>query len=219
MTRQTKRSLEPSSNPKRTQKQQILCDEIEQNYQTLENTIKAKVSQAIKNFGYKFDLSHKPDCINTIATEILQNTVETVLKKSEEFDLNRSAFPWILQIAMYKYKGWQRDITRNSERVIPIRKLSSSKNNLPEEELLGILHKSSQSSNAEDSIMLEDLLSLVNQSDRKILKLAFIDDLNGKNLAAALGVSEGNAYTKKHRALTKLKKAYIQTNSDCQGDK
>ncbi|GAB4525697.1 MAG: hypothetical protein Tsb0014_05250 [Pleurocapsa sp.] len=219
MNRQTRRSLEPPAIHQRTQKQQILCDAIKQNYPTLENTIKARVSKTIKDFGHKFDLSHNSNSINTITTEILQNTVETVLNKSEEFNLNKSAFPWILQIAMYKYKGWQRDTTRSSERVIPIKKFAPYYENSSEEEILGRLTKSSPSSNSEEPMMLEYLLSLVNESDRQVLKLAFIDDLNGEDLAAALGVSEGSAYTKKHRALTRLKKAYIQANPSFQEDK
>ena len=67
--------------------------------------------------------------------------------------------------------------------------------------------------------MLEYLLSLVKESDRLVLQLAFINDLKGKDLAAALGISEGSAYTRKHRALTRLKKAYIQANPNCQEDK
>ena len=219
MNRQPKRSLEPSTIPKRTQKQQVLCDAIEQNYQTLENTIKARVCKTIKDFGYKFDLSFNSSSIDTIATEILQNTVETVLNKSEEFNLSKPPFPWILQIAMYKCKGWQRDKTRSSKRVIPIRRFSSSQSNLSEEEILGILTKNSSSSQTEDSTMLEYLLSLVNESDRQVLQLAFVDDLKGKDLAAALKVSEGSAYTRKHRALTRFKKAYIQANLNCQEDK
>lgn len=137
MNRQVKRSLEPSSIPKRTHKQQVLCDAIEQNYQTLEDTVRAKVSKIIKDLGNKFDLSCDRNSIQTIATEILQDTVETILNKSEEFDLDRSAFPWILTITMYKIKGWQRDKTRSSK-VVSIGKLASPQNNLSEDEILGI---------------------------------------------------------------------------------
>ena len=219
MNQKIKRSLELSAIPKRTQKQQILCDAIQQNHDTLKDTIKAKVSNIIKNFGTTFDLSCKPNSINTIATEILHNTVETVLNKSEEFDLNKAPFPWILAIAMYKVKGWQRDRTRSSKKVVSIDKFSSFKNNSSKENLLEILTKPSQSSNAEDLMMLEYLLSLVNGSDRRVLQLAFVDDFNGKDLAAALSVSEGTAYTRRHRALTRLKQAYIQANLNCQEDK
>ena len=218
MNQQTKRSLEPSLIPKRTPKQQILCDAIEQNYQTLERTIQVYISKVIKQFGNKFDLSCDRNSIQTIATEILQDTVETVLNKSEEFNPSYLPLPWIKKFAVNKVRGWQRDRTRSSK-VVSIGKLASPQNNLSEDEFLGIVSKPSRSSALKDSTMLEHLLSLVGERDRLVLKLAFIDDLNGKDLAAALGVSEGAAYTKKSRAIATLKKAYTQKNPDCQEGK
>ena len=218
MNQQTKRSLEPSLIPKRTEKQQILCDAIEQNYQNLERTIQVYVSRIVKNFGNTFDLNSDRNSIQTIATEILQNTVETVLNKSEEFDPSYPPIFWIKGIAVNKVRGWQRDRTRSSK-VVSIGKLASPQNNLSEDEFLGIVSKSSRSSAIKDSTMLEHLLSLVNERDRQVLELAFINDLNGKDLAAALGVSEGAAYTKKSRAIARLKKAYTQKNPDCQEGK
>ncbi|MGL6338170.1 MAG: sigma-70 family RNA polymerase sigma factor, partial [Waterburya sp.] len=170
MNRQIKRSLEPPAIPQRTHKQQILCDAIEQNYPNLERTIQVYVSRIIKQFGDKFDLSSDRNSIQTIATEILNKTVETVLDKSEEFDLNYSPLPWIKKFAVNKAKGWQRDQTRSSEKVVSISKFSLSQNNVSEAEILGILSKSSQSSNTEDSTMMGYLLSLVNESDRQILQ-------------------------------------------------
>ena len=218
MNQQTKRSLEPSLIPKRTEKQQILCDAIEQNYQSLERTIQVYISKVIKQFGNKFDLSCDRNSIQTIATEILQDTVETVLNKSEKFNPSYSPLPWIKKFAVNKVRGWQRDKTRSSK-VVSIGKLASPQNNLSEDEFLGIVSKSSRSSAIQDSTMLEHLLSLVSEHDRLILKLAFIDDLNGKDLAAALSVSEGAANVRKSRAIARLKKAYTQKNPDCQEGK
>lgn len=215
MNRQTKRSLEPSAIPKRTQKQQVLCDAIEQNYQNLERTIQVYVSRTIKNFGNKFDLYCDRNSIQTIATEILQDTIETVLNKSEEFDPSYPPLPWIKKFAVNKARGWKRDKDRQSDKIIPINNFSSPTEGLSEEEILGKkLSIFSKLSKQSDPIELEKLLSLVNESDRQILRLAFIEDLSGKDLAAALGISEGAVYTKKSRAIAKLRKAYTQKNSD-----
>ena len=218
MNQKIERSLEPLKISKRTKKQQVLCQAIEQNHDNLKRTIQVYVSRVLKNFGNKFDLSCDHSSIETISEEILHNTLETVLNKSEELDLSYPPLPWIKGIANNKVRGWQRDRTRGSK-VISIGKSSSSKSNLSEEELLGISYKAHSSFNTEDSTMLEYLLSLVNESDRQILKLAFIDDLDGKSLAAALGVSEGAANVRKSRALDRLRKAYTQENPDCQEGK
>jgi DNA-directed RNA polymerase specialized sigma24 family protein len=148
LNRQTKKSLE-SSIPKRSPKQKILCEAIERNHQSLENTIQMYVTSVLKNFGNTFDLSCDRNSIQTIATEILQNTVETVLRKSEEFDLNQSPFPWIKGIAVNQVKGWQRDKTRSSKKVVSIDKFSALTNNLSEKKILKIVYQSSQLSHTE----------------------------------------------------------------------
>ncbi|MDJ0635549.1 MAG: sigma-70 family RNA polymerase sigma factor [Xenococcaceae cyanobacterium MO_188.B29] len=219
MNRQIKQSLEPSLIPKRTQKQQILCDAIEQNYQTLERIIQVYVASAIKKLGNGSSLNCNRHSIQTIATDILQNTVETVLNKSEEFDLSYLPLPWIKRFAVNKVRGWQRDRERYQKKIVSIGKYSLSQDFSSEEEILGTLFGIYSSSNTKDSTMLEYLLSLANESDRQVLKLAFIDDLRGKDLAAALGVSEGSANTKKSRAIARLRKAYTQANPDFQEGK
>ena len=215
MNQKIKRSLEPSAIPKRTNKQQVLCDAIEQNHQNLERTIQVYVSRVLKNFGNKFDLNCDRNSIETISNEILHNTVETVLKKAEEFNLGYPPLPWIKGIAVNKARGWKRDKDRQSDKVVSIKSFSSPIECLSEEEILGNkLSIFSKLSKQNDPIELEKLLSLVNKSDRQILRLAFIEDLDGKGLAAALGISEGAAYTKKSRAIARLKKAYTQENQN-----
>ena len=220
MNQKTERSLEPSLIPKRTHKQHVLCRAIEQNHQNLERTIQVYVSRVLKNFGNKFDLNCDRNSIETISKEILHNTVETVLKKAEEFDLSYPPLPWIKKFAVNKVRGWQRDKDRQSNKVVPIKSFSSPIECLSEEEILGNkLSIFSKLSKQNDPIELEKLLSLVNKSDRHILRLAFIDEFDGKRLAAALGISEGTANTRKSRAINKLRKAYTQRNPDYQEGK
>ena len=125
MNQKAERSLEPSAIPKRTHKQHVLCQAIEQNHQNLERTIQVYVSRVLKNFGNKFDLNCDRNSIETISGEILHNTVETVLKKAEEFDLSYPPLPWIKKFAVNKVRGWQRDKDRQSNKVVPIKSFSS----------------------------------------------------------------------------------------------
>ena len=152
----------------------------------------------------------------TIAKEILHETVETALKKADKFDPNRSPRFWLLGIATKKIQRWQRQQTQQNERITPVAELPQARRirqqnleAISEEEILGILYESSNSCDAE---MLEYLLSLVNDSYREILKLAFVDGLDGESLAAALGTTVGAAYTKKSRAIAQLRQAYAQSN-------
>ncbi|NET03751.1 MAG: sigma-70 family RNA polymerase sigma factor [Symploca sp. SIO2B6] len=209
MNRQARQSIDLSHNPELVQKRQLLCKAIEQDLPYFQRTIQVYLSRVIKQFGTKFSKTGDHYSVETVAQEILHETIETALTKAEEFDINRSPRAWLLGIAAYKVKGWQRDQTRESDRVRPISELPQvyrikrqlSSENLSEEEILGLLYQSSELSNSEGQVMLDYLLSLVEKSDREILRLVFIEGLNGKSLAASLGIREGAVYTKKHRAI------------------
>lgn len=218
MNRRVRQPIDSSHDPELVQKRQLLCQAIEQDLSYFQGIIQVYVSRVIKQFGTKFGKTGDRYSVETVAREILHETVDTALTKAGEFDLNRSPRPWLLKIAAYKIQEWQRDQTRKSNRVRPIAELPQVRRikqqpcseNLSEEEILGLLYQSSKSSDPEGQMMLEHLLSLVKDSDREVLKLAFVDDLNGKSLAAALGTTLGNAYVRKSRAIEELRQAYIQ---------
>lgn len=222
MSKPAKRQINPSHCPKATQKQQFLSEAIAQDWQYLLGTIQVYVSKVLKQFGNKFGKTCDRYSIETVALEILSETVETALKKAEKFDLNRSPRLWLLGIATKKIQHWQRKQTQESNRITPIAELPQvrqikqqfSSERLSDEEILGLLHQSSESSELDSQQMLEYLLSLVKESDREVLKLAFVDRLDGKSLAAALGTTEGAAYTKKHRAIERLRQAYAQATQE-----
>lgn len=220
MSKPAKQQINPHY-PKLTQQQQLLSVAIERDCQYLLATIQVYVSKALKQFGRSFGITCDRHSIQTVAQEILSETVKTALEKAETFDSNCLPTPWLLGIARNKILHWQRKQTQESKRITPIaelpqiRKIKQQHNieKLSEEELLGLLHQSFEFS-PDSQQMLEYLLSLATDSDRQVLQLAFVDGLNGKSLAAALGTTEGAAYTKKHRALERLRQAYARTNQD-----
>lgn len=67
-----------------------------------------------------------------------------------------------------------------------------------------------------DEVINNDQLSqawkLVPDKDREVLRLAAWEGLNGKELAQALGISEGGAAAALSRARTSLRKAWAQQN-------
>lgn len=213
MSRQVKRPDDPSLSPERNRKQQLLRKAIEEEWQQLQREIQVYVRKVIQQFGSKFDKHCDRYSVETVAQEILHETIETALKKADKFDSNRSPRLWLLGIATKKIQRWQREQTQESNWVTPVAKLypaQFSSESSSEEEILGLLHQFSESSDPDSQLMLEYLLSLVKDSDREVLKLAFVDGKTGKSLAAALGATEGAAYTKKHRAIARLRQAYAQ---------
>lgn len=214
----SKRTANVSHSVKLTQKQQLLSEVIEQNCSYLQQITQVYVSRVIKQFGHKFGLTANRDTIETVTQEIFNDTVETALKIADKFDINRSPQAWLLGIAANKVKEWQRDQTYKSNKVVSLAELpqarqlnqQSSSDRLSDEEILGLLYQSSELSTPESQLMFEDLLSLVNDSDQEVLKLVFVDGKSGKLLAATLGITEGAAYTRKFRAIERLRKAYFQ---------
>ncbi len=216
MKRQLGQPVHSSYDPELRQKQQLLSQAVQEEWQVLQNTIQVYVIRVIKQFGDKLGKSCDRNSIEAIAKEILHETVETALKKADKFDPNRSPRFWLLGIATKKIQRWQRQQTQQNERMMPIAELplarkirQQNSEIISEEEILGILYESSNSSDPE---MLEYLLSLVNDSYREVLKFVFVDALDGESLAAALGTTVGTAYTKKSRAIAQLRQAYAQSN-------
>lgn len=216
MKRQVGQPVNPSYDSVLHQKQQLLSQAVQEKWQVLQNTIQVYVIKAIRESGDKLGNSSDRNFTATVAEEIFHETVEEAFKIADKFDPNRLAHPWLLGIASQKVRRWQRQQTQQNRRITPIAELplarklkQQNSESLSEEEILGILNKSPNSC---DSEMLEYLLSLVNEGYREVLKLTFIDDLDGESLAAALGTTVGAAYTKKHRAIAQLREAYAQGN-------
>ncbi|MBD2498872.1 RNA polymerase sigma factor [Nostoc sp. FACHB-280] len=215
MKRQVEQSVDLPYNSELRHKQQLLSQAVEQEWQYLQNTIQAYVIRAIRESGDKLGNSSNRNFTEAVAREIFHETVATALKIAQKFDPNRSARSWLLGIAAKRILRWQRQQTQQNLKITPIAELplartkQQNSESLSEEEILGILY---QSSNSSDPEMLEYLLSLVNDGHREVLKLAFVDGLDGESLAAALGTTKGAAYTKKHRAIAQLRQAYAQVN-------
>jgi len=56
----------------------------------------------------------------------------------------------------------------------------------------------------------EELLGLVSEPDRQVLRLAIVEGLSGRELAAQLGITEGAARVRLHRAKQQLRRTYSQ---------
>ena len=60
----------------------------------------------------------------------------------------------------------------------------------------------------------DELLSLVDEDHRRLLRLAFIEGLRGKSLAARMGISEGAAWARTSRSLSRLRRAYFESEEE-----
>jgi RNA polymerase sigma factor (sigma-70 family) len=185
----------------------------------------ARLLGGIRSLVWKMGFSNNPSTVDTVAHEIFHETVVIALEKADRYDPTKPAHSWLLGIAANKIKESMRK-TSNRERKTPsvvdihISKQNRKQNTdtvgftqeLTEEDMIdSLLFRSSENSLWQDriNISFDELISLVNEADRLVLSLAYTDNLRGKDLAATLGISEGAAYVRLSRAVSRLREAYL----------
>lgn len=163
-----------------------------------------------------------------LAHEILNETVATALEISDRYQLDKSANAWLMSIATNKIREMRTKENRRNKRMgvatetyQSTQKRSNSVNagydkteQITEDEMIDYLvaHNSeANSTHFKIHLSFNELVSLVGPDDRLILKLAFVDNLKGKDLAAALKTSEGAANVRLSRAIRKIRQAYLSS--------
>lgn len=203
------------------QNKEALARAIEENYIKLLGGIRALV--------WKMGISDNPSTVDIVAHEIFNETVIIALEKANLYDPLKPAHSWLLGIAANKIKEYIRktayresktpsvvDVhisTQNKTQNIQTSELTQK---LTEEEMMDfLLFHSSENPlwQGRRHLSFDELISLVNNVDRLVLSLAFKQNLNGKDLAAALGISEGAAYVRLSRAISRLRKVYLKSEN------
>ena len=200
------------------QKRRALAEAIEENYTRLLGGIRALV--------WKMGISDTPSSVDMIAHEIFHETVVVALDKASRYNPVKPAHSWLLGIAANKIKEHMRKIINRERKTPSVVDIHTSTQNkkqntettdltqkLTEEDMIdSLLYRSSENPLWQDRINLsfDELISLANEADRLVLSLAYNDNLRGKDLAATLGISEGAAYVRLSRAVSRLREAYLE---------
>jgi RNA polymerase sigma factor (sigma-70 family) len=161
-----------------------------------------------------------------LALEILNETVVTALQRESNFNPEKSAHAWLMGIGVNKIKELRTKEIRHNKRtgVVTETYQFSEKNISPtttrvenleqitEEDMIDYLITKNADANPirhKIHLTFNELVSLVNPDDRLVLKLAFVDNLKGKDLAATLETSVGSASVRLSRAISRLRQAYL----------
>jgi RNA polymerase sigma factor (sigma-70 family) len=180
---------------------------IEQHWEELLPSIRVQIK--------KLNLATDPASVEDLAQEILNDTIAQALKNYDKYDSDRPVFPWLRKIAFNQALMLRRRRNLEDEHVTLVadetKKLTEEIDfeKMTEEEMFGLLYHTSNI-DFDSKLALNDLLSLVKDSDREVLELAFEHGLRGQDLAAKLGISEGAAWVRLSRAIARLREAYIQ---------
>jgi RNA polymerase sigma factor (sigma-70 family) len=162
--------------------------------------------------------------INDVADEILAMALETAIQIADRFDPSLNAYSWLLTIASNKLKDYRKKVAREYRHADLIGNMPDPQpqdqskseplwNELAEDEKLErMLSKKTGRSRLEDQLFsLEELLSLVNENDRTVLRLAYISEMSGQELAAVLNITEAAALMRLSRARSRLYDAYYKS--------
>jgi RNA polymerase sigma factor (sigma-70 family) len=189
----------PEADENGASKRDLVRRAIEQNAENL--------ARAIRIFVWKAGVQDSHE-LNEIAQEVLQETVVTALEIADRYDLTRPAHAWLVGIAVKHIQSQKRKQKRDNSRVVAIAdyiKPPVDDMELSENEMFDLLPVPQTETNPP---AINEILALVSEDDGEILHLSFVGGMKTKDLAEHLGVSEGTAYMRLYRAVSRLREAY-----------
>jgi RNA polymerase sigma factor (sigma-70 family) len=146
------------------------------------------------------------------AVELLNEVVIEALDHADRFRSSGQPMAWLLGIAANLIKRKQAERATRNRREPLVRDLYLDvQDNLSEDELFDWLAALTVAEPAlawESNEAVSAILAYVSKTDQHILRLAVLHDLNGEELAQALGVTPGAARVRLHRALNRLRAAW-----------
>lgn len=168
----------------------------------------------LRQYVWKFGLAHTPEQAEHIANELLQDLVIEALEHSGRFDNLRTPKAWLLGIAVNLIKRRRQNLGKAQKREPLIRDTYTfDQERYSDGELFDRVLEATRENGLEDNYIASEqaatILGLVSGGNREILRLAILVGMNGKELAAQLGVKEATARSKLHRALQELKTTWF----------
>jgi DNA-directed RNA polymerase specialized sigma24 family protein len=205
VTRQSRQTGQSDADDVRDERRRLLAEVIERERRELLNDI------AFYLFDFGVD-THREGVAAT-AREVFQEMVATAFGKVDKYDPNRPAGGWLRGIAVNKIRELRRSQRRGLTLVgdsEPVRRAVSSNKakELSETEMFDLLSPPAGRLPAV-APSGEELLALAGEEDREILRLRHFEGLDGKELAARLGLSEGAVYQRLSRARNHLRQALL----------
>lgn len=185
----------------------------------LEETIEREQRELLSDIGFyiwHFGVATDREGVAALAREVLQDTVVEALRISDKYDPSRSARLWLRNVAIYVVMRKIREQGRERHRLTlvadsePIRRAAGDRKarEMSETELFDMLAPATEGTASSQSPGAEELLALVEGDDREILRLHYLEGLDGEELAAKFGVSKEVVYQRLSRARIKVRRAY-----------
>lgn len=152
--------------------------------------------------------------LEALAKEVLQETVVQASKIAERYDPAGDALLWLRAIATKVILRRRSKKRREQSRFSlvgdtqPVRRAGIEAQS--EEKMFELLSRLRGRVNPSQALSAEEILSLVERDDRKILRLYYVEGLYGEELAAEFGTSVEAVHQRLCRARIKLRRAYLK---------
>lgn len=158
-----------------------------------------------------------------VALEVLSEVVAEALEHADRFDASRQPRAWLLGIATNLIKRRQVARATSSRREPAMGDLYADAHaDAHDGELfdrLAALVSPGPEEAVEANEQAAQLLALVSPEDRRVLQLAILYDLDGEQLAQALGITPVAARVRRHRAMNRLRDAWFSQASSGGGER
>lgn len=151
------------------------------------------------------------DALESVTHEILNEATLQALMHTELFSTVRQPRAWFLGIAANIIKRRRASLARQSQSEFSVGMLTSTVENGSESDFfdrLSLITHPGPEQEVETRAQVTELLALASPDDRRVLRLAFLQDLDTQSLALALNVQPGAARVRLHRALQRLRMAW-----------
>lgn len=151
--------------------------------------------------------------VGTLALIVWQETALEALGHVERFAQARQPRAWVLAVAANILKRRRDEIARRSSRELPLSTLLAKNEDAQESaffEQFASMTVPSPEQEVVEREQVREMLALVPEEDQHVLRLALLHDLDGHMLAHALQVLPSTARSRFHRALARLRAAWIK---------
>lgn len=166
----------------------------------------------ISSYVVRMNLA-RDDAIAGLALVVWQETVVEALAHMERFAMASQPRAWLLAVAANILKRKRSEMARQSRYELQASELMNRTEDMQESaffDQIASLTVPGPEQEIEVQEQVREMLSLVSVEDRHVLRLALLHDLDGQMLAQALGVLPSTARSRLHRALARLRTAWVQ---------
>jgi RNA polymerase sigma-70 factor (ECF subfamily) len=145
--------------------------------------------------------------VDDVVREVLSEMIIEGLRAVDRFDPDRSARAWLLGIGTNVIKR-HKDRTVRLNRELTISQLPLDEERDADEWIFDHvvqLRHTDVTAETNDDDAVRRLLAPLPEDDRKVVRLAILHEMNGVEIAHALGIRPGAARQRLHRALGRLR--------------